>query len=237
VAIQQNIHSIHPHARLLRALAQELRLPFLQIARKSELMRLTQDKAGLKDIEITADAALKLIDSYLFSTQLLLGQQQLELQPVSVSATMYDTAQYLHKMAKLYDRTIDIRVKGKCGLVMAHPQGLQAAFTSLAYTFINTASTAKKQRIVLTAQKTPEGVAAGVIATNVGLSKDTLSNARDLYGEARQPMAEVTHTTGAGIYVADMLFSAMAATMQVSKQYSASGLIATLLPSQQLSLL
>ncbi len=229
VASDQNV-------RLLRALAEELKLPLLQIARGSELARISNQPEQLKDIEVTADAALRLIDSYLFSTQVLVGQQSLSLEPVSVAASMYDTAQYLRNMSKLYDCDIDVSVSGKCGLAMAHPTGLQAALTSLAYSIINT-STGKKPRILLTAKKTTEGILAGVVATNSDITKDALSIARKLYGDARRPMAGFTHNNGAGIYVADALFAAMASELKVSSGRGKAGFIATLLPSQQLVLL
>ncbi len=221
----------------MRALVEELRLPLLQIARKSELARIQGSPVQLMDIETTADAALRLIDGYLFSTQVLLGQQQLNLEPVSVSAAMYDTAQYLKNMAKLYDCNIDIDVRSKSGLVMAHPQGLQAALTSLAYTFINANTEGKKQRIVLSAHKTAHGIAAGVLTTNTELAKDSLNNARQLFGNARRPMGSFTHNNGAGIFVADSLFGAMSTSLKVTKQKSSAGLTALLLPSHQLALL
>ncbi len=224
------------NVRLLRALAEELRLPLMQIARTSELAQTDNSTNAkyLSTIETTADAALRLIDSYLFSTQVLLGQQQLDLQPVSVSATIYDTAQYLRNMAKLYDCDIDIRIGGKAGLVMAHPEGLQAALTSLAYSMINAGG--KKQRVVLLAQKTKHGVTTGVMTTNKHMPKDSLQQARRLFGVARRPMQNA-HNNGAGIYLADYLFDAMSTTMKVSKQKTSSGLVAILLPSQQLALL
>ena len=223
--------------RLMRALAEELRLPLLQIARKSELARLNADVNQIKEISVTADAALMLVDSYLFSTQVLLGQQQLDLEPVSISAMMYDTAQYLKNMARLYDCDIDIDIRGKSGLIMAHPRGLQAAFTSLAYSFINANTDGSKQRIVLQAHKTRGGISAGVLTTNKDIPKDSLSIARKLFGSARSPMGNFTHNSGAGIYVADSLFSLMSTQLKVTKQKSSVGLTAILLPSHQLALL
>ncbi len=221
----------------MRALVEELRLPLLQIARKSELARLSGDIEQLKEIETTADAALRLTDSYLFSTQILLGQQQLDLAPVSLGATMYDTAQYLKNLAKLYDCDIDIRVRTKTGLVMAHQQGLQAALTSLAYSFISANTSGKKQKIILTAHKAENGVAAGVLTTNKDLAKNSLAQARKLFGSARRPLGSFTHNNGAGVYVADTLFDYMSSELKVTKEKSSVGLTAILLPSQQLALL
>lgn len=223
--------------RLLRALAEELRQPLLQIARGSELAQSQPSQQELKNIETTADAALRLIDSYLLSTQLLLGQQQLPLTPVSLGATMYDTAQHLKNLAKLYNCDIDITVKGNVGLTMAHPEGLQAALTSLAYSFIGARFSGKKRRVILTAAGNEKGVSAGVMSTDKVLAKDTLTEARQLFGTARRPLSALTHNNGAGVFVADYLFSAMNAPLRVTTRRSTSGLTAMLLPSRQLALL
>jgi hypothetical protein len=233
IPIAGSDHSV----RLMRALAEELRLPLLQIARKSELTRLGVDPSSLKEIETTADTALKLIDGYLLSTQLLLGQQKLDLEPVSLGAAMYDTAQYLRNMAKLYGCDIDIDVSAKSGLAMAHPKGLQAALTSLAYAFISANVASKKHQVILCAHKTTYGIMAGVLTTDTTLPKNSLQNARQLFGTVRRPMPALTHNNGAGIYVADHLFAAMNAKLKVTSQKTAAGLTALLLPSQQLALL
>jgi len=223
--------------RLLRALAAELRTPLIQIARRSELASVSKQQnqaSQLRDIETTADAALRLVDSYLFSTQVLLGQQRLPLEPVSVGATLYDTAQYLRRIAKLYQCDIDINISRHAGLAMANRQGLQAALTSLAYSMIN--SGGEQHRIVLVASKTNQGITAGVTTTNKQMSRSSLKVARQLFGMARRPLKE-SQTNGAGIYVADCLFEAMNAPMKVTRRQGSAGLAAVLLPSRQLALL
>ena len=223
--------------RLLRSLAEELRLPLLQIARQAELASMKHSaSSNMRVIEITAEAAIRLVDSYLFSTQILLGQQTLPLEPVSVSAAMQDTAQYLCKLARIYDCEIDVQVRGKCGLVMASTQGLQAALTSLVYTFIGSHPERKRQRIVLTARRDGRAVVAGVMANNM-LEKNILADARQLYGRAHQPAATMTHKSGAGIYIADSLFRSMSTELQVFHHRKYAGLAATLLPSYQTTLL
>lgn len=231
-------HENESQSRLLRSLAEELKLPLMQIARSAELALLSGDLKAIQHAEVLADTALRLIDSYVLSTQTMLGQQILHLEPVSVSATMYDTAQYLNKVAKLYDCSIDLTISGKCGLVMAHPAGLQAALTSLAYSFINAlGSSNKKSKIVLTAHKTKQGIITGVQTSDQELSANLMKQAKKLYGVARQPMADLTHSSGAGIMVANSLFDAMATNLRVVKTKANTGLAATLLPSQQLALL
>ncbi len=228
-------------ARLFRALVEDLRLPLLQIARSSELAQLETNPHknfdSAKHIEATADAALKLIDSYVFSTQVLLGQETLELEPVSPKATLYDTAQYMNEIAKLYNYKIEIDASNRCGLVMAHPKGLQAALIGLAYALIGGMAGDRSGRIVLTAHKTKRGVLAGVMTNGKTISQRALNSARGFYGDVRQPLADSLHTSSAGIYVADNLFAAMASELKAKSSHGTSGLVATLLPSQQLALL
>lgn len=236
VTKQKELVNTGADVHLLRALAEELRLPLLQIARQAELANMGGNgQPNIKVIEATSEAAIRLVDSYLYSTQVLLGQQSLPLEPVSVTATMYDTAQYLRKLAKIYDCDIDVRVRGKCGLVMANAKGLQAALTSLVYAFVGSNQRTNKQRIVLMAMKDGQGITAGVM-TNAEIEKGTLAKARELYGKARQPASAITHKSGAGIYVADALFKSMESELRVVKQNASTGLMATMLPSYQTAL-
>src|SRR4051812_2507072 len=117
--------------QLLLGLAEQLKLPLLQIARRAELSTFGQD-VDLAAIQATADSALRLIDSYLLGVRLAeTGQESLALEPVSVSSVLYDTAQQLSSVAQFYGVHLELSIGGKYGPVLAHRQGLQAALTSL----------------------------------------------------------------------------------------------------------
>lgn len=223
------------NTRLMRALAEELKLPLMQIARMSELGHLNTGEA-MQEIETTASNALRLLDGYILSTQLLSDQQQLVLEPVSVTAALYDTAQDLYKLSKLYDSALDIRVSGKCGQAMANARALRAALTSIAYTLISS-GVSSKQQIILTASKSKQGIITGVSSDNCQFSAQELHLARKLYGNARQSAKTITSNSGAGIYLADRLFSAMESRLKVGHFRSNVGLFARLMASQQLTLL
>jgi len=221
---------------LLRALADELKLPLVQIARTAELAEPEMAGRELRTIETAAGNALRMIDGYLLVTAL--GKQpQLDLSPVSVTATMYDVAQELYDLSKLYDTEIDIRVKGSPGQVMAHAVALQTALTSLAYTFLTGGLKGKQQVITLMAQHTKQGITAGVLSTYAHVTAEDLQSARDLYGRAQQPAGGITQNSGVGLYVADNLFTAMESPLRVIKSGRKTGMAATLLPSHQLALL
>lgn len=221
---------------LLRALADELKLPLVQIARAAELAELGSPKKQLRTIETAANNALRLIDGYLLVTTLG-AQQQLAVGPVSVTATLYDVAQDLYQLSKLYDADINIKVQGGVGQVMAHAGALRAALASLAYTFLTGGLKGRQQAITLLAQHTKQGITAGVLSNYAHLSTEDLQQARDLYGKARQPAGGITQNSGVGLYVADNLFTAMDSPLRVIKLGRKSGIAASLLPSQQLALL
>jgi len=227
------------NTRLLRALAEEIKLPLLQVARMAEHSKQAPSSENMALIETTADAALQLLDGYLLSTKLLLRQQSLDLEPVPVSSLLYDTAQRLYGFSKLYNTKIDIEVRGKCGLVMAHAQGLYTALISLAYTAITNGTvghSSQPRTVTLLAEHRSGYVTTGVLTGDEGLKLQNLDRARRMYGVSHQP-AHALHTAGAGIYVADSLFSAMSGKLHYRKMRQTHGLVAPLLPSQQLALL
>lgn len=222
--------------RLLRALAEQLKLPLLQIAREAELAQSTQDLKAFDSITYTADMALRLVDSYLLSVQLR-ALPTLELEPVSVSAVLQDTAHKLNQLAKQYNCDLQVDLKGKYQPVMAHRQSLEAAYATLGYAFIEAATAAdKKHEVVLGAHQSTKGLVAGVFGNQPGLNTDIFKRGSALFGSAKQAVPAFSSTSGAGIFVAQSLLSNIEAPLHPSKHNKLSGLAATLLPSQQLSL-
>ncbi len=223
---------------VLRNVAEDMKTPFLRILSQAQLGKITRE-VDLDTIETTAEAALRMLDSFIISTQVYNGQQPLELQPVSVTAVMYDTAQYLSKLAQLQGCELEVRSGRNVSLAMANSLALQAALTGLGYSFLHALGkkTSKKQVIIFSSRLTDKGVTAGIYSPQLELHADVLHRARKLKGDARQLMPSVMHGSSAGILVADTLLEAMDAKLKTSKYRSAGGLAATLLPSHQLSLL
>ncbi len=215
--------------RLLHAMAEELKLPLLQIARQAEL-------TSQKEIELSATQALWFVDSYLLS-QRLLQQPQLNLEPVSVSAVLQDVAHALDGLARQYGCKLELQISGRYAPAMAHRQGLQTALLGLGSTLITAAQTEEKPRLVLAAHRSRGGVVAGIFSQTEGLSQAVYQRGRQLYGRARQPMQEFTVSSGAGVYVAESLFDSMDTVLRVAKHHKLTGLAATLQQSRQLSLI
>lgn len=224
------------HERLLRALAEQLKLPLLQIARGAELAQGTNDTSSYTSITYTADMALRLIDSYLLSVELQ-AQPSLELEPVSVSAALQDTAHALSQLARQYDTELQINLKGKYQPVMAHRNSLESALMSLGYGFIeSTADGERKHTVVLGAHQSNKGLVVGAYGNQPAISSEALKRGIALFGSAKQALPQLSGSAGAGVFIANSLLRSINAPLHVSKHNSLSGLAATLSPSRQLSL-
>lgn len=228
--------------RLLEALAEHMKLPLLQVARQAELGRLADAPLEqLSAIELTADTALKLLDNYLLSTRLAHSRADLELEPVSLSAVLMDTARQLAKLAERYQCQLEVHLSGKYEPVIAHRLGLESAMLSLGYVFIEAQSAqpiSDRPRIVkLAAHRGKNGIVAGLFTNMEGIGSDMYRRAHQLYGHARQALPELVAGSGAGVFVADSLLDTMSAHLRVSHHQSLNGLAATLTPSKQLILI
>lgn len=225
---------------LFASLAEQVKMPFIQIAHAAELLRLHPDKASLDQlfntITLTSEAALKLIDAYLLNVQL---QQisTLPLEPVSLSSILFDTASELNSYAEAHDCEIELLIKGKHGPVMGRHDVLKTALTSLGYAFIEAISQQdSKTKLSLVARKTSHGLSAGMFSGVESLSAQLFKQAKILKGIARQPLSDFSAGSGAGVFVADALLSRLDSPMKVARYDSKNGLVTTLQPSMQLTL-
>lgn len=222
--------------RLLQAMAEELKLPLLQIARQAEQAQVIPDNQLLDGIETAANQALWFVDSFVLSQQLL-NQASLDLEPVTVSAALQDAAQALRKVATQYNCTLEVQLSGRYGPVMANRQALQAALVGLATTFITANDDGQPKRLILAAHKSRGGVVAGVFSETDGLSQAIYNRGKSLYGRARQPLQAFSVQTASGVFVADSLFTSMQTELRVARHKKLTGLAATLQPSRQLALI
>jgi hypothetical protein len=223
------------HERLLRALAEQLKLPLMQIARQAELAESTKT-SSYGSISYTADMALRLIDSYLLSVELQ-AMPSLQLEPVSISAMLQDTAHSLSQMAKQYDCDLRIDLKGKYQPVMAHRRSLESALTSLGYAFIESATPGgERHSVILGAHQSSKGLVVGAFGDHADVSADALKRGLALFGTAKQALPSLSSSAGAGVFVANALLTNLQAPLHTSSHNKLSGLAATLLPSHQLAL-
>ena len=86
---------------LLLNVAEELKLPLLQIARQAEQL-LAGAETDPAVIRATAENALRLVDNYALGVRMQLEAASLKPEPVSVSSVLYDAGQQLDGLARNY---------------------------------------------------------------------------------------------------------------------------------------
>lgn len=223
--------------QLLLSVAEELKLPLLQIARQAELVRLG-GAADLSTIQATADGALNLLDNYALGVRLALRPEELAPESVSVSSVLYDAGQQLETLAKSYGVELELNIAGRFGPVLAHRAGLQAALVSLGSSLIEAlpAQENPQLKLQLATHRCRYGIVAGLYAETPGLTNEALQRGRALAGLSRQPLLNLTHASGAGIFVADSILRAMNLRLRASRHHRLYGLGAVLQPNYQMQL-
>jgi len=227
--------------RLLLSVAEELKLPLLQIARQAEQGQLAGG-TDLATIRATADSALRLLDNYSLGIRLALEPEAMAVESVSVSSVLYDAGQQLDSLAKSYGVGLELSIAGRYGPVLAHRQGLQAALVSLGAALIEAlpaqaaAGTGSQLKLRLATHRSRYGIVAGLYADTKQVSNEALQHGRELQSRSRQPLMDLTHTSGAGIFVADTILKAMKLDLRASRHHRLYGLGTVLQPNRQLRL-
>lgn len=232
-----------PTDDLFLNLAEQVKMPFVQIAYAAELLTGADSNAAENErlrrvITLSSQNALHLIDGYLLSVELQ-RRGQLELEPVSMSSVLYDSAQNLQAYANEHGCELRLQIGGKYQPVMAHRPALRSALLALGYSFIDAADMhdpEKKSIVSMIVRRNPGGISAGVYADNPHLNAELLERARGLKGLVHQPMKNFDNGNAGGVFIADALFSSMHSTMKASRTFGLYGLAANFSPSRQLSL-
>jgi hypothetical protein len=224
--------------QLLLGVAEELKLPLLQIARQAELAQLSGTK-NLTGVQAAAQTALQLLDNYVLGVRLALEPQHFPLEAVSVSSVLYDTSQQLDAFAKSYGVELELNIAGRYGPVLANRQGLQAALVSVGAALIEAIPALESPRqltLHLATHRSRYGVIAGVYADTRQLSNEALQRGRRLQGRSRQPLLNLSQSNGAGIFVADAILHAMDLHLMASRHHRLHGLATVLQSNHQLQL-
>ncbi len=224
----------------LRSIAEQLKVPLMYLARQAELNQQQENAqaASFKTMQTHADMALRLVDSYLLGLDLSGQQTTLELEPVPIAAALYDVAHDLTPLAKQRNTDIELVLAGKYGQVMAHPAGLRAALYGLGFVLSEVVHPEKiRNTLKIAAHRTRNGIVTGLYIDGSADAQTTLraGNISQNLG-MRQPFAQLTAGTGAGVFVADTIFDAMQTKLRFGSFRNQQGLAATLQPSKQLQL-
>lgn len=219
-------------------LAEQVKLPFVQIAHAAENLHTVNDDQNAQTILVAARAALALIDGYLLSVALQ-KQSVIQLEPVSLSSVLYDVAQTIDEYGKAYGCDIRIEIGGRYQPVMGHREAIRSALTVLGLSLVESTSHqegVQKATVRLFARRTSSGIRTGIYTNSGGLSSSVLQRARSLKGDAHQPFGEFSSSNGTGIFIADKLFNELHAPLTFVRQKDFTGMASTLAQSQQLSL-
>ena len=224
--------------QLLLHVAEELKVPFQQIARQAEYGQIS-GQGDLAKIQSTADMALKLLDSYSLGVSLSLEPELLIFEPISIASVLYDTSHELDKLAKNYGVSLELDIAGKYGPVMANRKGLQAALVSLGAALIEAlpALESKQLKLHLATHRSRSGIVAGLYTDMQQINTSVLAKGHKLQGKSRQPLSGFTHTSGAGVFVAENILNSMDLKLHASRHQKLYGLGTILQLNPQLSLL
>ena len=219
--------------QLFTALAEQLKVPLLQIARLSEL----PGEAALPRISAVSEHALRLVDAY--SQTHAQNQTKLLLEPLTTSAVLYDVAIALQSFAKQWDYTVEIDQQGKGVPIMAHRDSLRTMLTLLGASLIEASSEDADvpRHLILGTHRSARGIVVGAFSSHSGLSQRALQLTRELHGRAAQAVPSLGLAGGAGLAIADRLSEQMSAPLRAYRHRSLTGIGSLLLPSSQLQLI
>ena len=228
--------------QLLLSVMEQLKLPLMHIARLAELQHLSgvQDEKSAAEMHNSALASLRLVESYMFGVGFASeGTLLFDVEPVSVASVLYDVAQELNPYAEAYGVTLELRLDGKYGPVMAHRQGLQRALVSLGSALVEAlpAHDTADRCLRLSAHRCRYGIVAGAYGDLPGISTESFRTGRQLFGASRQPLNAFLSSSGAGVFVADALLRAMQSHLSASRHHRQNGLGAVLTVNPQLRLM
>lgn len=225
--------------KLLFNVIEQIKLPLSQIGRQAELGRLTGN-VDLTLIERTADTALTLLNNFLFSVQLEINNQIINLESVSIASMLYDTGQALSQLANNYSVDVELSIAGKYGPVMANKKALQTAFVSLGSDLIESLPAQESHspiKLQLATHRCRYGIVAGMYVDSAYITSNTLRQGHKLYGQVRQPLAGLSHRSGAGIFVAEAILKSMNLSLKSSRHHGKYGFGTILQPNHQLELI
>jgi hypothetical protein len=219
--------------QLFTALAEQLKVPLLQIARLSELSQETT----LPRISVISEHALRLVDAYVQSRAQ--NQTALLLEPITTSAVLYDVATDLLPFARQNDYTIEIDLSGRSVPIMGHHQSLRTMLTLLGASLIEVGAEddAIPRHLILGTHRASRGTVVGAFSSHLDLSQRALQLTRSLHGRATQVVPSLGLAGGAGLAIADRLSEQMSAPLRAYHHRSLAGIGSLLIPSHQLQMI
>lgn len=226
--------------KLFLSLVEQLSRPLASIVRLSELVPSGGTAESTADhwqlVQTMAASSLYLTESYALSLRVHGKLAPLQLEPVTVSSLLYDTAEKLAPLAKQYGVELRLDTGFRLRPVVADRAVLQHAFNSLGQVFITAQAQAENSAPVsMLAHRSRYGIVTGMYG-QVAVSADNLRRAYTAQAKARQPLPQLVSGPAAGVFVADHLLHALETKLHAARYHHMTGLATTLQPSWQLQL-
>ncbi|HUB93081.1 MAG TPA: hypothetical protein VMB52_01115 [Verrucomicrobiae bacterium] len=226
---------LNQQERLFLGLVEQLTRPLLAISHLSEVATMSED---WQTVRVLANSSLRLAEGYALSLRVHGKVAPLQLEPVTVSALLYDAAEGIEPFAQRYGVSVELNTGPRVQPVVADRQVLQSAFESLGQVFVLAqAESETPGSVYLMAHRSRHGAVAGLYSGSMQLGVESLRRARAVQGRAHQPLQQFVDGPAAGVFVAESLLGTLSARLHVARYHNLSGLATTLQPSQQLQLI
>lgn len=210
----------------MQALVRELQNDLYTIARYAEL---GGENVHI-DIQKRAEVSLKLIDSFLITSQLEAGQLHLGLSPYGLGSVLHNSA---YAVRRVVNREVSI-VSGAPVAAMTNPQLLQNLLSHTAC-FIAEATSSE---LLFRSFKSRSGtIGIGVFAKNFYLTTQELRNIMNDTGRSVMPAANHSRRSGIMLTMADTVACALGSPLTLKQMGRYRGLVTVLPRSEQLSLI
>lgn len=226
---------------LLKSIAEELRLPLVQISRLAELSQASKYDfaSNIRSIESSADLAIQLLESFILGVEFSDRQREIELSPITIGAVMNDVAHQLHRLASQNDYDIELSIKS-AHPIMGNYEAIKMAYLNIAHTIItgdNSSDGKKRKSIVFAVYNRGPKNMAGVYGNNLQISKSSWEKSLAIFDRSRQKMPDFSSINGSGFFVATSILESMSLSLNPSKYRGHKGLAAAFPLSQQLQLI
>lgn len=219
------------HDPLFAALAEQLKLPLLQITRLSEM----GGEPALSRISLISDYALMLVDAFSLAHSQMQGKLLLE--PITTTAILYDVAQSLEPFARQAQFEIEVDKQGREIPIMAHRDSLETMLTLLGASLLEASDdTDTSRRLVLGTHRTDKGTVVGAFSGHTPVTQKVIEMTRRLHGRAAHGVPVLRQAGGAGLAIADRLGEQMSAPLKSYRHKSLIGIGSLLTSSHQLQL-
>lgn len=211
----------------MQAIAAQFRTPLMQIA------QLAQHKPAdaLEQIQAVTNYAIKMAEVYSWHST----QQQLKLEPLTASSLLYDIAQELDPIAKLYECSVQVRLHEANRPVLGHRQTLKDMLVLLMTGVMQSLPPEQDRQLVLGAHRSAFGTVLGVFSESLELNQQTLTTLRRLRSKSYHPAPTMLAGHHA-VSLADQLSRSLQAPLKAFRHEHLPGVGSLLHTSQQLRL-